>query len=330
MPINKNAYFRYRLIDHLLRINDFVKTKDIIEKLYDRHDISVGETTINKDIRDMQTDLHAPIDYCHRNKAYYYPENVEDIFPAIDLQPEEISALTFYAKTLQQYREFDVFKDFTNAIDKIVDAVKIKTSQSGIDNIILIQPENFPKFQGSELIPEIITGFDTKKKFTFDYQKHTSEIAKNHVVTPIMLKEFDHLWYLIAKRDGKDYITTFALDRISNFSISNDNCEDVSAFNADEYFNHSFGIAVLPEGKVEDVILEFEDWRGRYLLSSPIHKSQELLEEKNGKILLKIKVIPYHELYSKILSYGSHVRVLAPETLASEIKDVLQETIKKY
>lgn len=329
MPINKNAFIRYRVIDTLLRNKDFVKTADIVEKLWDQHDLEVSARTINKDILVLETDFSAPIEYDNSKKAYFYPENVAEIFPSLDLIEEEINALTFYAKTLQQYRDFDIFKDFTNAIDKIVDAVKIKSSQNEVTDRIKIQPENFPKFQGSDLIPEIISGFDANKKFEFIYQKHNSTDSKKHTVTPILLKEYDHLWYLLAKREGKDYVTTFALDRIKEFKVTNNNCEDVSSFNADEYYDHAFGIAV-PDGDVEDVLLEFVDWRGRYLLTAPIHKSQEFVEEKDGKIILKIKVIPFHELHSKILSYGDHVRVLSPEPLRLRIKELLKKTLEKY
>ncbi|WP_179319960.1 helix-turn-helix transcriptional regulator [Winogradskyella helgolandensis] len=329
MPRNKNAYIRHRLIDSLLRDKDYVKTNDIIDRLYERHDISVGSTTINKDIRDMQLELHAPIKYSNQKKAYYYPDDVDDIFPAIELKSDELNALLFYTKNIAHYKDIGIFKDFTNAIDKVIDAVKIEASQQKASKRIIIQPENFPKFQGSELIPEIIAGFDTNFKFNFDYKKHNSEEIKNHTVTPILLKEYDHLWYLIGKIEGKEFVTIFALDRIINFELTDVDCEEITGFDSDKYFNHAFGISV-PDGEVEDVILEFDAWRGKYLLSSPIHKSQELIKEENGKLTFSFKVVPFHELHSKILSYGSSVKVLEPESLRSKIKEMLNNTLEKY
>lgn len=329
MPINKNAYIRYRVIDSLLRNQKYVKTKHIIDKLWELHDLTVGSTSINKDIRDMQTDLKAPIDYSHLEKAYYYPDNVEELFPSIDLQEEEINALKFYADSLLHYKDIGIFKDFTNAIDKVVDAVKIQTSQLRASERIIIQPENFPKFQGSELIPTIITGFDSQFKFSFEYKKHTSDKVKNHIVTPILLKEFDHLWYLIGQIEGKDYITIFALDRISNFQLTNQKREIIKDFDSEIYFNHVFGIAV-PDGEIEEVILEFDSWRGKYLSSAPIHKSQKFIKEENDKMYFSLNVIPFHELHAKILSYGNSVRVISPESLRLKIQNILQETLQKY
>lgn len=329
MPINKNAYIRYRLIDSLLRNQKYVKTSLILDKLWEFHDLEVASTSINKDIRDMQADLKAPIEYSHSEKAYYYPDNVEELFPVIDLQKEEIDALKFYADTLMHYKDIGIFKDFTNAIDKIVDAVKIQSSQLKTSERIIIQPENFPKFQGSDLIPTIISGFDSKFQFSFDYRKHTSEKIKNHVVNPILLKEFEHLWYLIGQIEGKDYITIFALDRILNFQLTKQKRSVVKDFDAEIYFNHVFGIAV-PEGEVEEIVLEFESWRGKYLLSAPIHKSQKFIKEENDKMYFSLNVIPFHELHSKILSYGKSVQVIAPENLRKKIQNILLQTIEKY
>lgn len=329
MPLNKNAFVRIRCIDTMLRNNKFVKTSHIINKLHERHDLTVGERTIHKDIKDMETEFHAPIEYSNSEKAYYYPDDVESIFPAFELQDEEVYALTFYAKILQQYKNFNIFKDFSSAIDKVVDAVNIKNSQIKVSEQILIQPENLPAFQGSELIPTIISSFDTKKKIQFDYCKHNSEEVKKHIISPIMLKEYDNLWYLIGKKDSKNNVTTFALDRITNFQVLTDDIETEIKFNADEYFNHAFGIFV-PDGKVENVILEFEKWRGNYLLKAPIHRTQEFIKEEKDKMYFKFQVIPYHELHAKILSYGQHVKVIEPESLKKEIKNLLEETLKNY
>lgn len=329
MPSNKNAYIRHRFIDILLRDNDYVKTNDIIDKLYERHDISVGTTTINKDIRDMQLELHAPIEYSNQKKAYYYPDDVDDIFPSIELKDDELNALLFYTRTLAHYKDIGIFKEFTNAIDKVLDAVKIEASQQKASNRITIQPENFPKFHGSDLIPEIISGFDTNFKFKFDYKKHDSEEIKTHTVTPILLKEYDHLWYLIGKIEGKKFVTIFALDRIRNFGLTEIKCEEITEFDSNKYFNHAFGISV-PDGEIKEVLLEFESWRGNYLISSPIHKSQQLVKEEKDKLIFSFKVIPFHELHSKILSYGSSVKVLEPESLRLKIKEILNNTLKNY
>lgn len=326
---SKQIYFRYRLIDRLLRENTNVKTSVIIDQLYEKHDISVGSTTVQRDIRNMCTDLHAPIEYDNSTKAYYYPDNVEELFPAIDLQEKEIIALKFYADSLTHYKDIGIFKDFTNAIEKVVDAVKIQSTQSRISEKIIIQPENFPKFQGSDLIPTIISGFDSGFNFSFNYKRHTSDVVKNHIVTPILLKEFEHLWYLVAQIEKKEFITIFALDRISNFKLTNHKRTKIKKFNSDIYFNHVFGIAV-PDGEVEEVILEFDSWRGRYLLSAPIHKSQEFIREENDKILFSLKVIPFHELHAKILSYGAAVRVVSPESLRLEIQNILNLALKNY
>lgn len=329
MPINKNAFIRYRCIDNLLRTKSFVKTATIIDVLSYSCDLSVSSRTVNKDINDMQTDLGAPIEYSHSEKAYYYPDNVEEIFPKIELQNEEIHALQFYTKTLQQYKDFPIFKDFTAAIDKVVDAVKIHSFQNTTARRILIQPEVLPRFEGIEHITKIIAAFDQEKKLLIKYKKHSSNEVKEHLITPVMLKEYDHLWYLIANIKDRDFITTFALDRIEDLKIMDESSEIIHDFDPDKFYKYFYGISRL-KGEVEEVVLEFDKWRGNYLIKAPIHSTQELVEENNDKVVFKFQMILNHELYSKILSYGKTVRVIAPESLKVAFVELLCETLNKY
>ena len=334
MPKTKDAFTRYRLIDSLLRRKSYVKTSEIVDRLYDKYEIGIGQTTINKDIRDMQSSqglgFYAPIKYSHSEKAYYYPDNVDEIIPAIELHQDELSALKFYTNILSHYKEFGLFKNFTSAIEKVVDAVKIQSTQKDVKSRILVVPENHPKFMGSELLPEIISGFDQSCKFQFEYEKHTKEPAKTHTVSPILLKEYDHLWYLAAKIDSRNFITIFALDRIRNFRVTNTPKDDTSDFNKDEYFQYTFGIAVPKEREVEQIVLEFDLWRGQYLKAAPIHHTQEVIAETDDKIRFSFKLIPFHELHNKILSYGSSVEVISPQSMRLEIKSILENTLKNY
>ena len=84
----KNIQLRYRVIDRLLRDYDTVKTTMIIDKIFERHDISVGKTTIQKDLRNMMMDYHAPIEYDNVNDVMmecfsffqYYNNNYRPIY----------------------------------------------------------------------------------------------------------------------------------------------------------------------------------------------------------------------------------------------------------
>ncbi len=104
MPQNKFAIARYRLIDSMLRRNDYVKTREIVERCSERTGFRVSRRTIQLDIETMRfdpfLDYNAPIGYCPRRKAWFYDDPCYRLearsgqTPApFSFTPEEIAAL---------------------------------------------------------------------------------------------------------------------------------------------------------------------------------------------------------------------------------------------
>ena len=62
--------------------------------------------------------------------------------------------------------------------------------------------------------------------------------------------------------------------------------------------------------------------------TTTIHPSQETADEKEH--LIRLNVRPNKELEARIFSYGNQVEVLKPEWLRRQIKEKLQEILKKY
>ncbi|MDR0907131.1 MAG: hypothetical protein LBM63_00760 [Rikenellaceae bacterium] len=96
MPQNKFALARYRLIDQMLRRNNYVKSSSIIEKCFEQTGFRVSRRTIQLDIEAMRFDsflgYNAPISYCQQRKAYYY-EDPDYRFNPFLLTYKEIAAL---------------------------------------------------------------------------------------------------------------------------------------------------------------------------------------------------------------------------------------------
>lgn len=327
MPINKDAYTRYRVIDQALRQNRFVKTSKLVELCSDRLGKEIKTRTIQKDITDMKEDtvlqLYAPIKYSHSEKAHYYPDDVHEIFPIVDLLDEEISALLFYGRTLNQYEGGEIFKEISKAIEKVLDSINIRKDYRKI----AIETESVPKVKGRELLTVILEALKLKKKLSFDYKKFQGE-SKNRIVNPILLKEDKHMWYLVCQIDERSHFTTFAVDRMTNLQVLDQDSLDID-FNSEEHFKYSFGITVPEEPPVK-VILSFTPEQGNYVKALPIHSSQEILEDNEQELKISIMVKPAYEFYSKLLSYGSNVIVISPEAVVNSMKNRLLEAFSKY
>ena len=78
----------------------------------------------------------------------------------------------------------------------------------------------------------------------------------------------------------------------------------------------------------EDVELKFDEARFPYILSKPIHPSQEVIDEEQH--IVRLHVRPNKELESQIFFFGPQVEVLKPAWLRQQIADKIAENYKKY
>lgn len=333
MALSKHPFGRYQVIDRELGRKKWIKTRELKEIIEEELSINVSERMINEDITAMKTDsllaYFAPIEYNTTEKAYYYSDRSYTI-KAFGLKEGDIAALMFYAKAINQYKEYEVFEDFNNAIEKVLDAVKIRKGISSKDHArLVVQGENTPKVAGSELIPIMVQALDSNKIIEFHYQKFGETTFKLARLEPYLLKEDRHRWYIIGKVEKYDEpVTTYALDRMRSVQILDSKFENID-FDFNEYFKYSFGITVSKDEPIV-VILSFTSLQGNYLKALKIHHSQEILIDNEEEFRISVNVKPSWEFYEKILGYGDSVKVLSPPQIVHEIKNRINILSKQY
>ena len=95
------------------------------------------------------------------------------------------------------------------------------------------------------------------------------------------------------------------------------------SFDADNFFKHSIGITSGQQ--LPDVILfEANEVGAKYLVSQPLHHSQEIQKEMKGKTVFSLKASITEELIRELLSYAGQVKVLQPKSLI----EILQKRAK--
>ena len=333
MAIFKHPFGRYQIIDRELCRKDWVKTSELVRIIEEELSINVSSKTINNDINAMRYDkllgYYAPIEDDKKNKAYYYSDKDYTI-KAFGLKDGDINALNFFATTLNQYKEYEVFKDFSNAIEKVLDAVKIR---SGLNNFerakTVVQTERTPKLTGGKLIPSIVQSLNENRTIKFEYKKFDDSESKTIILEPHLLKEDRHRWYVIGRLEKyPDPTTTYALDRMTSIELLDIKFTPIN-FDFEEYYRYSFGITVPKEDPIE-VILSFTPTQGNYLKTLKIHPTQTQLIDNDVEYRISINVKPSWEFYEKILGYGNTVKVLSPDAVIKTFKQKLKLMSEYY
>ena len=118
------------------------------------------------------------------------------------------------------------------------------------------------------------------------------------------------------------------LDRIESLTHADITFKRNLDFNFDAYFRDIIGVSIEKGKEVEHVRLKFSLDRLPYVLSKPIHYSQEIENETEG--IISLDVIPNKELISELIWFCDDVEVLSPESLREEIKEKIAKMYQNY
>ena len=180
-------------------------------------------------------------------------------------------------------------------------------------------------------LPIILEALKECRKVEFDYKPYWADTATHYFdFQPHAIKMFERRWYLIGRYKKDMPFLILALDRIDHFEIREAIFRRDPDFNLEELFDGAFGITV-GDGEVESVWLEVEEHQANYLRSLPLHRSQmELTSRHEGFALFALRVRLSYDLRQRILSLGSTVEVLKPESLRNEIREEAKAMLAKY
>lgn len=263
------------------------------DMLYNEYNIGISKRSIQRDIQEMN-DNWISIKYDRHYKGYYIPEDekIDSIVEDIWMRLSLLSAL----------KVTDNLSDF-------------------------ILPEQ-REITGIHYLPQLITALKKNLIVSFDYQKFSDEVATSRIVESYFLKQFDGRWYLIAKEVGLDTMKTWGLERISNLEVTNNRYQRDIRYNMLSDKN-SFGIYTSPNLPLEDIELSFTPKSGRYIVTRPLHHSQEVLIDNDSEIRIKLHVKLTNDFIMELLSQTDKMTVVSPQHLKDRFREIYLRAIER-
>ena len=326
MPHIKNALIRFRIIDKMLRnkYKPFPSKRDLREACEESLYGSVSgehicDSTIEKDLFNMKMDHDAPIKYSKMERGYYYLDDDYSIND-IPLTEDELHSIKYAVDTLHQFKDAPFFKDFGNAIDKIVDRISVGSSERQMDQFI--QFESATSVRGNEFLPLLLESIQRKKQLWFLYTSYIKAEEKPRKVSPLFLKEYGNRWYLISFDEQQGEIRTYALERMDSPKILEKPVNYPKDFDPIRYFKYSMGITAY-QGETSQILINVKAVAARYLKSQPIHESQQIHSENKENTVFEMSLLISEELIRTLMSYGGEIEVIQPK----ELRDIIEHRI---
>ena len=186
--------------------------------------------------------------------------------------------------------------------------------------------------KGLQFIPVIYDAIAKKQVLRILYQSFKSSRPRKFIFSPHILKESRNRWFVFGTHTRKTTeVTNLALDRIITIKLAN-GCpfyED-PAFDPETFFDDIVGVTKM-NMPVETVRFWAGPTNAPYILTKPIHSSQQMLEQReDGSMVFQIKVIVNHELLRDLMAFGEGVRVLSPDSVVQAMRERFTKGLELY
>jgi predicted DNA-binding transcriptional regulator YafY len=183
---------------------------------------------------------------------------------------------------------------------------------------------------GTVLINPILDAIQYQQVIKVTYQKFDSEVIKENILHPYLLKEFKNRWYVLGFNPKYDFLKTYALDRIKQIEIVKDQVyKENKEIDAQSFFSNVIGVS-NPTDEVQEVKIIVKPSFAEYIKTQPLHHSQTILNEDDKGLLIQLKVVHNVELETLICGYASYLIIQSPETLKTAIKERLKSALNNF
>ncbi|BDS13196.1 WYL domain-containing protein [Aureispira anguillae] len=334
MPVNRNALIRYKTIDKCLQ-NRYRKwtLENLIDACsdalyeYEGIDKGVSKRTVQGDLQIMRSDklgYNAPIIVV--DKRYYTYEDPNYSITNIPLTDQDLGMLTDAVAFMKQFKGFSHFRELDGMVQKLEDHIYAQKTQTKP----VIDFEKNDHLKGLEHLDILYKAIIKKQVITITYQSFKARKASSFEFHPYLLKEFRNRWFLIGTKEGANHIMNLALDRIESIAKSDLWYNDQHTFDAETYFKDAIGVSVSPNLPPEEILLYVSRQHAPYVLTKPLHHSQQLVKKDYHSVTISLHVQHNFELEKVILGYGEGIKVLAPKRLRRAIKNRINTSLDSY
>ncbi|MEY4572643.1 MAG: hypothetical protein RLZ10_1887 [Bacteroidota bacterium] len=333
MAQTKNAFLRYKILDQCLgnpgRNYTFKDLKNAInealnEKIQNYDGLSDRQLWI--DLEHLEVYYNAPIEKRISGRQRFYSYNRSTPFSIFNnpLNESEKKHLEQAILTLTQFAGRPGF-EWTQ---KVGTFIKGDSNNQRVEPII--EYDVNLDYKGTDLIPVFFNAILNKLVLEFNYIPFNKSKLKV-ICHPYYLKQFNGRWFIFGRNEKMDNDQWhFPLDRIENVQTNyNLNYKVDSTESWADYFYDIIGVTRYNE-PIEKVLLHVNKATLPFIQTKPIHPTQKIRIYEDEKIEIEIQVIPNHEFFSVILSYGKDLVIKEPMNLRKTMQSIVLQMANHY
>jgi len=178
----------------------------------------------------------------------------------------------------------------------------------------------------NRMVDQLVEASVARRQVRMRYFSLSSAREDEYLLFPIRFIYTQGAMYLRAWVPARQQTLTFAAQRIKRVSVLEERFESEAAWDEDT-FSRSLG---PNDGPTVHVVLHVERELAPIIAERQYHKSQRTTSRPDGSLALELDLCDDVWLRSFILQFGHRVQVVAPVSLAREIREELDLTRRHY
>lgn len=334
MPKTRLATARYEVLDRCFSdqtryyfIEDLHRA--VNQELESKGLRTVCKRTVQKDIEDMRCDRNWEVDFIEpaliNGRRYYRYADPDYSIWRRDLNEHQLSQLKSMLLMLQQFHGLPQFERVEELMRNLEEHYQITLENTA--NVIAFDTNDY--VDGVEYLSPLFEAIVNRQALSITYRPYNKSPFTT-VIHPYYIKQYNRRWFLFGLTMDGPYqgISNMALDRIQTINptseayIPNDICD------FDEYFEDIIGVSKSSVAEPIQITLRFTEHRLPYVLSKPMHASQR--NHRADERIIELQLIPNNEFYQRLLSFGSDVEVLEPQSVREEMAQHAEKLYNLY
>jgi predicted DNA-binding transcriptional regulator YafY len=283
-------------------------------------ELGVAKRTVQRDI-EVLTEAGFPVTSDMRNGTvfWHFMEGFHAEVP-IALTLTEQMALYFSKGLFKPLQGTPIYESLESAIQKIGSQLPAQSFKflRGLDQGIAVSSFGWKDYSHSKEVIDALTRA-VFNKFTVRilHRAPSRDRAIEREVDPYKLWYVNNGLYLVGHDYKENDLRTFAVDRIQSAKLTNRRFEIPPDFNFEEFRQTAFNVIW---GEPQEVKIRFSPSQAPYICERTWHQSQQIETERDGSIILTLKVADLAEVKRWLIGFGAAAEVLGPADLQEEIK----------
>jgi len=200
------------------------------------------------------------------------------------------------------------------------------------DKVLVIGrgPDLMPPLVEPEVQDAVYQALLEDRQLAITYRSKDAEKPKSYPLNPLGLVFRDGVVYLVGTAKEYEDVRHFVLHRVSAAKLLDTPCRRPAGFDLTAYVKEQKHFAYPVSKRAIELEALFEANAAVHLAERLLSKDQRLIQQKDGRVLLRTTVKDSLELRWWLLGFGDKVEVLAPKALREEFAAIAHRMAGQY